>query len=169
MTKNKFYAVKKGLVPGIYHTWADCQKQTQGVSGAVFKSFSTQQGADQYLSSEVGAVLSNTPRAQTASKFSARRKRAQTSEEGNTAAAGISKSSDNQLVVAGVQTAEEGASLLRSDTSIIPSWMSPGTSYRLVLLPMSFLLTCCTAVFSATVTLAQGVKLDVSAALLAGI
>ncbi|KAL0039726.1 hypothetical protein WJX77_006108 [Trebouxia sp. C0004] len=32
MAKSKLYAVKKGLVPGIYHTWADCQKQTHQVS-----------------------------------------------------------------------------------------------------------------------------------------
>lgn len=51
MTKPKFYAVKKGLRPGIYHTWPECQEQTKGVSGAAFKSFSTQQGADQYLES----------------------------------------------------------------------------------------------------------------------
>ena len=53
MTKPKFYAVKKGLRPGIYATWAECQEQTKGVSGAAFKSFSTQQAADQYLEAGV--------------------------------------------------------------------------------------------------------------------
>ena len=55
MTKPKFYAVKKGLAPGIYTTWAECQAQTKGVSGAAFKGFSTQQAADQYL--ELGVEL----------------------------------------------------------------------------------------------------------------
>jgi len=48
-TKPKFYAVKAGRVPGIYKTWADCQKQTIGYSGALFKSFSTEQEATDYL------------------------------------------------------------------------------------------------------------------------
>lgn len=37
----KFYAVKAGRVPGIYSTWTDCQKQINGYSGAVYKSFPT--------------------------------------------------------------------------------------------------------------------------------
>lgn len=49
MTKQKFYAVRSGIQPGIYHTWDDCKKQTSGVSGAVFKSFSTQEAADHFL------------------------------------------------------------------------------------------------------------------------
>lgn len=49
MTKMKFYAVKTGRVPGIYKTWAECQKQTVGYSGAIFKSFPTEQEAQNYL------------------------------------------------------------------------------------------------------------------------
>ncbi len=36
---NKFYAVKVGRTPGIYSTWSDCQKQINGYSGAIYKSF----------------------------------------------------------------------------------------------------------------------------------
>ena len=36
---NKFYAVKVGRIPGIYSTWSDCQKQINGYSGAIYKSF----------------------------------------------------------------------------------------------------------------------------------
>lgn len=45
----KYYAVRTGRIPGIYLTWADCQKQTAGFSGAVFKSFPTIEEAEAYL------------------------------------------------------------------------------------------------------------------------
>jgi len=37
--KKKFYVVWSGHKPGVYATWADCQAQTKGFSGAEFKSF----------------------------------------------------------------------------------------------------------------------------------
>jgi ribonuclease HI len=37
--KNKFYVVWVGKTPGVYSSWADCEKQTKGVEGARFKSF----------------------------------------------------------------------------------------------------------------------------------
>jgi len=37
----KFYAVKAGHKSGIYNTWAECQVQTKGFSGAIFKSFTS--------------------------------------------------------------------------------------------------------------------------------
>lgn len=37
----KYYAVKKGRVPGIYFTWDDCKKMIDGFSGAVYKSFAS--------------------------------------------------------------------------------------------------------------------------------
>lgn len=48
-TKKKFYAVKKGFNTGIFLTWAECQKQTQGFKGALFKSFPTEKEAQDYL------------------------------------------------------------------------------------------------------------------------
>ncbi len=47
--KKKFYAVKKGYETGIFNTWADCQKQTQGYKGALFKSFTVKEDAVAYL------------------------------------------------------------------------------------------------------------------------
>ncbi len=41
----KFYAVKAGRVPGVYGTWRECQAQINGFSGAVFKSFTTEEEA----------------------------------------------------------------------------------------------------------------------------
>lgn len=42
MAKQKWYVVWHGHEPGIYTTWAECQRQTKGVSGAKFKSFPSQ-------------------------------------------------------------------------------------------------------------------------------
>ena len=41
----KWYAVRKGRTPGVYTTWKECQAQTSGFSGAVFKSFPSQHEA----------------------------------------------------------------------------------------------------------------------------
>ena len=37
--KQKYYVVWQGNQPGIYSSWADCEKQTKGVAGAKYKSF----------------------------------------------------------------------------------------------------------------------------------
>lgn len=49
MAKKKFYTVRVGKVPGVYSSWADCQAQTKGFSGAEFKSFATKEMADDAL------------------------------------------------------------------------------------------------------------------------
>lgn len=45
----KFYAVKVGKKPGIYETWAECQSQISGFSGAVYKGFSTREEATAFI------------------------------------------------------------------------------------------------------------------------
>ena len=45
----KYYAVRKGLVPGIYTSWGDCQQNINGYPGAEFKSFSTEEEANAFL------------------------------------------------------------------------------------------------------------------------
>lgn len=49
----KFYAVRKGKEPGIYTTWADCQKRVNGFSGAEYKSFLTLDEAKKFLNAGV--------------------------------------------------------------------------------------------------------------------
>ncbi len=49
---SKFYAVKKGKVPGIYRSWTECQTQTKRYSGAIFKSFSTREEAENFIGQE---------------------------------------------------------------------------------------------------------------------
>jgi len=46
---SQFYAVRSGKVPGIYNTWAECQAQTKGISGAVFQKFKTVKEAKNFL------------------------------------------------------------------------------------------------------------------------
>jgi ribonuclease HI len=50
MAKKKFYAVRKGNKVGIYNTWDECKKQVSGYSGAEYKSFSSLEEANEYLS-----------------------------------------------------------------------------------------------------------------------
>ncbi len=45
----KVYAVRKGRKPGIYQTWAECQKQISGFSGAEYKGFRTMEEAKAYV------------------------------------------------------------------------------------------------------------------------
>lgn len=52
MAKRKFYAVKVGKIPGIYGTWSEAEEQVKGFSGAVYKSFSTEEEAIRYISCE---------------------------------------------------------------------------------------------------------------------
>lgn len=47
---NKFYAVKKGIVPGIYLTWDECKENVHGYPGAEYKSFPTRLEAENFIS-----------------------------------------------------------------------------------------------------------------------
>ncbi|KAL8791214.1 MAG: hypothetical protein Q9213_000171 [Squamulea squamosa] len=51
-TDPKFYAVRAGHKPGIYHTWNDCLQQVRGFKKALFKSFPTLTDAERYLAGE---------------------------------------------------------------------------------------------------------------------
>ncbi|KAK5997872.1 Ribonuclease H [Cladobotryum mycophilum] len=44
----KYYAVKAGFEPGVYLTYAECQAQTAGFKGAVFKSFISREDAEAF-------------------------------------------------------------------------------------------------------------------------
>lgn len=45
----KCYAVRKGRVPGIYSTWAECKSNVDGYSGAEYKKFDSEQDASVYM------------------------------------------------------------------------------------------------------------------------
>lgn len=48
----KYYAVKRGVKTGIFRTWEECSASVKGYSGAVYKSFRTQQEALAYLNGD---------------------------------------------------------------------------------------------------------------------
>ncbi|KAJ9081198.1 hypothetical protein DSO57_1017212 [Entomophthora muscae] len=52
-----FYAVKAGNKPGVYTTWAQCQQQTKGFSGAKYQKFNSKAEAEAFVKS--GKVLGN--------------------------------------------------------------------------------------------------------------
>lgn len=45
----KYYAVQKGVTPGIYTSWEECEAQVKGVTGAVYKSFKSYEEAEAFL------------------------------------------------------------------------------------------------------------------------
>ncbi|WP_373216589.1 viroplasmin family protein [Ruminococcus sp. 5_1_39BFAA] len=45
----KYYAVRKGRQTGVFETWAQCQRQVTGFSGAEFKSFPTREEALRFV------------------------------------------------------------------------------------------------------------------------
>lgn len=47
--RKKYYAVRKGRSPGIYRTWEECRKNTNGFSGAEYKGFQTKEEAIEYM------------------------------------------------------------------------------------------------------------------------
>nr|OQO24936.1 hypothetical protein B0A51_09073 [Rachicladosporium sp. CCFEE 5018] len=51
----KFYAVRTGKAPGIYHTWTDCLDQVRGFPKAVFKSFTSLTEAESFLHNQQSA------------------------------------------------------------------------------------------------------------------
>lgn len=49
---SKYYAVKKGRTTGIFESWAECEKQVKGFSGAEYKSFKDKADALNFLKEE---------------------------------------------------------------------------------------------------------------------
>lgn len=55
MAAKKYYAVKKGKMPGIYHSWEACKKMVTGYSGAVYQGFATLREAEEFLGEDFAA------------------------------------------------------------------------------------------------------------------
>ncbi|MBO5248973.1 MAG: ribonuclease H family protein [Clostridia bacterium] len=56
MAKPKFYAVRVGLTTGVFRSWAECEPLVHGVRGAKYKSFPTEEQAQEYLNAAGGPV-----------------------------------------------------------------------------------------------------------------
>lgn len=52
MAKSKYYVVWNGLNTGVYTSWKDCEAQIKGVQGALYKSFSTREEAEEAYGSD---------------------------------------------------------------------------------------------------------------------
>ncbi|MDR2914038.1 MAG: ribonuclease H family protein [Tannerella sp.] len=59
-TKQKYYVVWKGVNPGIYNIWTDCQLQIKGYEGALYKSFESQEEALKALNEAPSNYIGNT-------------------------------------------------------------------------------------------------------------
>ena len=57
--KQKYYVVWKGVSPGIYTSWTDCQLQVKGYDGAQYKSFDTLEEAEHALASSPFHYIGN--------------------------------------------------------------------------------------------------------------
>lgn len=49
----KYYAVRKGRVPGIYETWESCRRQVIRFPGAEYKSFENKEDAEKFMNEEL--------------------------------------------------------------------------------------------------------------------
>ena len=52
MAKKYFYAVRRGVVPGVYDTWGECEANVKGVTGASFKKFKTHEEAVAFVNAD---------------------------------------------------------------------------------------------------------------------
>jgi ribonuclease HI len=52
-TKQKYYSVVKGRIPGIYTTWDEAKAQIHEYAGAVYKSFKMEEEAKEYMNTPV--------------------------------------------------------------------------------------------------------------------
>lgn len=63
--KHKFYRVVRGHIPGVYTTWKEAKMQIDGYSGAVYKSFTTEEEALKWVveppTSKCVRILLNVP------------------------------------------------------------------------------------------------------------
>lgn len=55
--KKKFYAVRKGHKTGIFHSWDQCKEQVHGFKGAEYKSFPTEEEAQNYMGGGIRTTL----------------------------------------------------------------------------------------------------------------
>lgn len=67
---NKFYVVKKGRVPGIYTTWPECLRQVDKFAGAVYKSYTSLEEAQQAFESNVLTTAKTVPKKRTSATSS---------------------------------------------------------------------------------------------------
>lgn len=55
-----FYAVRKGLQPGVYNTWDECKSQVDKFPGASYKKFASEKDAWDFVKSQPAKFVSST-------------------------------------------------------------------------------------------------------------
>ena len=63
MAREKFYAIARGRVPGVYRSWDEASRQVTSYSGAVHKSFGTHAEAARWVEEQRGILGDEPPRA----------------------------------------------------------------------------------------------------------
>lgn len=58
--KQKYYVVWKGIVPGVYKSWEECQQQITGYVGALYKSFESLDEAEMAIKSAPHKYIGST-------------------------------------------------------------------------------------------------------------
>lgn len=89
-----FYAVKKGFKPGIYTTWDECKKQTNGYSNAIFKKFNTKQEAEDFIKQKTPNI---TKKKKKVNKTSSKKKKKTTNNSSNFQPATIYKPKNKNI------------------------------------------------------------------------
>ena len=98
--QQKFYVVWKGVEPGIYSSWTDCQLQIKNYKGAIYKSFSTREEAEHAFATPAHHYLKGS-RSQ-ASELSCRRR-------------GLQRESGTDGIQRGISADRTGNISLRTD------------------------------------------------------
>ncbi|PQE12850.1 ribonuclease H protein [Rutstroemia sp. NJR-2017a BBW] len=60
--EKKFYAVRKGFKAGVFESWKDCQEQTTGFKGALYKSFTNKPDAEAFVAGKNPAKTNAEPK-----------------------------------------------------------------------------------------------------------
>lgn len=75
-----FYAVHKGLKPGVFKTWSECEEQVKGFKGSVFRKFSSLEEAEEF--SKNGGIEESKEK-QSKLSFSLKRKSSEEQQDEN--------------------------------------------------------------------------------------
>ena len=60
MGKQKYYVVWKGVNPGVYTSWTDCQLQIKNFKGAIYKSFESKEEAEHAINMPAYTYINKT-------------------------------------------------------------------------------------------------------------
>ena len=83
-----YYAVARGKSIGIFSSWNDCQEQVKGFKGAIYKKFTSQKEAEEFITEKTGPSFASSKK----SDVTPEKTQTNDSEMGNQLRIGMSKS-----------------------------------------------------------------------------